>query len=388
MRLISESDKKHILSLYSINEKTDSLDTNLGKNGVYKPTTEDLDLFKYTGIVPHLKANDRRDWIEKMSIFLLSELELIKSQKAWGAIPCKPCKLSITGTVEGDWDDDKTCLNTHLLAKTWKCPEGHSAYSVMAKEYGTIEWDKMKDQVNSFSSYEDPAAKFISDNKHELLMAASIGVLFIPLLNIGVGVGAAAGVSLGIDLIDASIYLSEGDKYSAGLSVVFALVPLGFIAKKIGIKLTPQIIKPLLDKIANKTTKPLSQLEKKILEGLNKNKGLFTKYARLYGRRALVKKILTKKGSLKFILSLSKKFGKLSFFAGKLGLQIGGIYYTYDKLYNIFNTNPKESKKLEKTYSEEKENINNQVSNQILQSNVSDNELLRIASTEMSDDEI
>jgi hypothetical protein len=274
MRLISESDKKHILSLYSINEKTNPLYSNLGKNGVYKPTTEDLDLFKYTETVPHLKANDRRDWIEKMSIFLLSELELIKSQKGWGSIPCKPCKLSITGTVNGDGNNNNTCVNTHLLAKTWKCPEGYSAYSVMAKEYGTIEWDKMRDQVNSFSSYEDPAAKFISDNKHELLMAASIGVLFIPLLNIGVGVGAAAGVALGLDLIDAGIYLSEGDEYSAGLSVVFALVPLGFIAKKIGVKLTPNIIKPLLNKIAKKTIKPLSQYEKKILEGLNKNKGL------------------------------------------------------------------------------------------------------------------
>jgi hypothetical protein len=380
MRLISESDKKHILSLYSINEKTNPLDSNLGKNGVYKPTTEDLNLFKYTETVPNLKANDRRDWVEKMSIFLLSELELIKYQKSWGSIPCKPCKLSITGTVYGDSNNDKTCVNTHLLAKTWKCPEGYNAYSVMAKEYGTIEWDKMKDQVNSFSSYEDPAAKFISDNKHELLMAASIGALFIPVIG--------PGLSLGIDLIDAGIYLYEGDKYSAGLSAVFALVPLGFIAKKTGIALTPKIIKPFLLKIGNKTTKPLSEFEKRLLEGLNKNKGLFTKYARLYGRKALVKKILTKKGSLKFILSVSKKFGKLSFFVGKLGLQIGGVYYTYDKLYNIFNTNPKEAKKLEEEYSEEKENIDNQVTNQILQSNISDNELLKLSSTEMSDDEI
>jgi len=158
MELISEIDKKHILSLYGINEQSDK----------YKPTTEDLNIFKYTETVPIFKVTNRRDWIEKMSIFLLSELELIKSQKAWGAIPCKPCKLSISGTIAVDVENDKTCLNTHLLAKNWKCPDGYNAYSVMAKEYGSVEWPKMSNLVKNFSTYEDPAAKFISDNAAKL----------------------------------------------------------------------------------------------------------------------------------------------------------------------------------------------------------------------------
>ena len=384
---ISNTEKEHIKKLYGINEQdmraplqTKPLQTNAGKynkDGGYKPTQKDLSYFNYTGTFPNLKANNSQDWVEKASIYLLSQLELVKSQKGWGSVPCKPCQLSLSGSIIKDYDNGKTCLNTQLLSKKWVCPEGFSAYSVMTKEYGTVDWNKMKSQVDVLEKFEDSLSKFMSENKHEILMAASIGALFIPVIG--------PGLSLGIDLIDAGIYLAEGDKYSAGLSAVFALIPLGVIGKKIGMKIVPESVKSLLDKVGKKTTKPLTEYDKKILEGLNKNKNLFNRYTRLYGRKALINKLLSKKGSLKFITLVVRNLGKSSYNLSKIGLQIGGIYYTYDQLYNIMTKDSKKFASLESGYEKEKNKIDNQVGNQMAQSNISDDKLIGIETTSLED---
>lgn len=385
---ISITEKNRIKKLYGLleqqvmsnNPDQKILPTNKGKyyaDGGYKPTQEDLSIFNYTDTFPNLKAKDRRDWIEKAAIYLGSELELVKYQKGWGSTPCKQCQLSLSGSIIKDYDNGKTCLNTRLLSKQWFCPAGFSAYSTIAKEYGTLDWNKMKAQVGLFDNYADPISNFLSENKHEILMAASIGALFIPVIG--------PALSLGIDLVDAGIYLAEGDKYSAGLSAVFALIPLGVIGKKIGMKILPENVKSLLSKVGKKTTIPLTAYDKKIMEGLNKNKGLFTRYTKIYGRKALIDKLLETKGSLKLITLMFRKLGKVSYNLSKLGLQIGGIYYGYDQLYNLMKNDTQKFVEIESKYKNEKNKINNQVANQISKSDVGDDKLIGIVTEPLED---
>jgi hypothetical protein len=115
----------------------------------YKPTQKDLAYFNYTNTFPNLKAKDSRDWIEKASIYLGQELEVLKSQKGWSVTPCNACSTTITGSLAKDITNKQLCVNSSLQSKTWKCPEGYSFYSVMARDYNTTDWSKMYNLVKS-----------------------------------------------------------------------------------------------------------------------------------------------------------------------------------------------------------------------------------------------
>jgi hypothetical protein len=158
--VITESERNHILDLYGLLEQamsaplqTKPLQTNAGKynnSGGYKPTQDDLKVFNYTSGFPNLKANDKKDWWEKASIYLGHELEVLKSQKGWSVTPCNACSTTITGSLAKDIANKKLCVNSNLVSKTWKCPEGYNFYSVMGRDYGGItDWAKLVKLVKS-----------------------------------------------------------------------------------------------------------------------------------------------------------------------------------------------------------------------------------------------
>lgn len=177
--VISESERNHILDLYGLLEQsmykpgvkrqsvsvsrnntpglntnqTKPLQTNAGKynsSGGYKPTQDDLKVFNYTNVFPNLKANDKRDWSEKASIYLGHELEVLKSQKGWSVTPCNACSTTLSGSLAKDIANKKLCVNSNLATKTWKCPEGYGFLSVMGRDYGGItDWAKMYNLVKS-----------------------------------------------------------------------------------------------------------------------------------------------------------------------------------------------------------------------------------------------
>ena len=168
---------------------------------------------------------------------------------------------------------------------------------------------------------------------HILLPILSIGALFIPV------VGPA--LSLGLELADAAFYLQEGDKEMAGLSLAFTIIPFGELVRQIP-AVKGQTVKWLTQAIKKgKQGKSLSKLEQQAVIEVATNKktieGLSKKHARLL-KRDLLKNAFKASGSIKDKIGLMYKISKTYRGSGllNLGLQIGGIFYTYDKLFEIY----------------------------------------------------
>jgi hypothetical protein len=172
--IISESEKKHILGLYGLleqqvksnNPDQKILPTNKGKYDDYKPTKADFDIFKYYDFPP-FKVKTRSDWVEQASIYLGYQLEVFKYQKGFGSQPCNACSTTITGSLSKDIQNKNLCVNNNLLAKKWKCPEGSSFYSVMARDYNTVEYPKMYNLVKTAPKYKDELDRFVEKIRKE-----------------------------------------------------------------------------------------------------------------------------------------------------------------------------------------------------------------------------
>jgi hypothetical protein len=203
--------------------------------------------------------------------------------------------------------------------------------------FGYNPWSKdpnnLRDAMKRQEEYNSNVFKFIDENKHGLLDIAAIGTSFIPVVG--------PFISIGIELGNAALYASEGDNYTAGLSLAFSLIPAGQLIRRIPAvkKLGRNGLALLLKKANNpKTVKVLSQAEKEVLEQSNKN----SKWISRTATKELSKKVtngLVSKMNLpqlvKFIYSFSKKYPK-TFNITNFGLQFGGIWYSYDKLAEIY----------------------------------------------------
>jgi hypothetical protein len=215
--------------------------------------------------------------------------------------------------------------------------------------------------------------KFIDENKHGLLDIAAIGTAFIPLVG--------PFISLGLELGNAALYANEGDNYSAGLALSFALIPGGQLIRRIPSvkKLGRNGLASLLKKAKNpKLVKTLTKTEKESLEQINKN----SKWITLTAAKELSKKIAkvsVKKMKLpqlvKFVYSFSKKYPK-TYNITTMGLQIGGIWYSYDKLAQIYGLKDKSEsniegnqliskKQLESQFNNDKEKLNSEIVNSL-----------------------
>jgi hypothetical protein len=174
---------------------------------------------------------------------------------------------------------------------------------------------------------------FIYEYRHGLIDIAAIGSLFIPF------VGPA--ISMGLELANSSLYFSEGDPYMAGFSLVFALIPgIGEIpaVKKLGRDGLAKLLKKARIQDAKFTKTELEALEQ-----INKNKKWLKLTASKEASKLLVQSTF-KKLSLPQIVrgmyNLSLKH-PTKFNLAKIGLIIGGVWYSYEKLAEIFGIKPK-----------------------------------------------
>jgi hypothetical protein len=177
---------------------------------------------------------------------------------------------------------------------------------------------------------------FIYEYRHGLIDIASVGTFFIPV------VGPL--ISLGLELANAEMYRREGDPYTAGLSLAFAMIPFGELVAKVPAvkKLGKNGLKSLIKKSSDNTAK-ITKLEKEVLEGLNKNKNWITKKVSKEAAELVLRKSLSKI-SLSQIIKTVYKLGKKNptkFNLMKLGLQIGGAWYSWDKLAEIYGIKEK-----------------------------------------------
>jgi hypothetical protein len=230
------------------------------------------------------------------------------------------------------YDLGKT-LNENVVLEQ---PESRSAF-------GHNPWSKDPNQsaiaaMERQSQYIKDVTEFIENNKHGILQVAAIGSLFIPI------VGPA--ISLGLDLVDTSLYYSEGDNYMAGFSLAFAMIPgSALIAKIPAVK---QIGKKGLIKILKlasnpKSVKTLNKVEQEAIEQITKNSKWITLTAAKEITKKMAKLVMVKIKLPEFVRLMIKFNIKNPIKSGILnaGLQIGGITYGWNQLANLYGINEK-----------------------------------------------
>lgn len=154
---------------------------------------------------------------------------------------------------------------------------------------------------------------------------------------------AASGLALSFGGANAISYYNEGDKYTAGLILMFSLIPAGILMRqfksiaKYGPKKVFESMKVVKSGGGTETQKKIA---KEVSEELGKKGDVVNN---LIGKE-FVKQFLSRllKSSTKALvgtLALAKKAGLL---VGTAGLTIGGINYAWDKIYSLMGKNEKE----------------------------------------------
>ena len=307
------------------------------------------------------------------------EIEVLKSQKMgggkWdsynkqGVKDCEPCHLTVTGTISGDIQKKSFCINKKLYdGRGWDCPQGFNLYSVLTKEYEISSiskenqskiFDLVRTQLPTIK-YVDPlttlgtgiakgvteTAKSVYEYRHGILTTISLLSLFIPV------VGPI--LSLTADLVDAGLYYGEGKKYTAGLTLIFGLIPAAQLAK-MGVKKTPSLASKIeklaeLEKTGTLKEGDLGKLftkeELKSLEKIGENLPEVKLLAQTALSEKMISKVLpgTKLGTL---ITWFKTYGYknpiISNIIGQ-GLMISGVWYSWHKLANMSNITDLEEK--------------------------------------------
>jgi hypothetical protein len=315
---------------------------------------------------------------EKNALNFAREIEVLKEQKMsgleYGTYWCKDCTLTTTGTLVGDINFEsrntsekqqygKFCVNEDVYNGKWKCDNGYSLMSVISKEYGIgsltnenitkvynlinrkLPTYKQIDPITKvgrvISKSAEETAKFLYENRHETLQIMALISLLIPLI------GPAA--ALAFDLADASLYLAEEEYYDAGLAFAFAFIPGVMLFKKGFQNVTKKQLKNI-SKFYAKGPKliKLSSEELKFAKLIEENSTWIKNQFLLNSVKNSLKSFY-KNTKLSKIVEIVNKFKynnpKKALVFG-IGLQIGGIWYTWIKLANIFNIKNKENKEL------------------------------------------
>ena len=223
-------------------------------------------------------------------------------------------------------------------------------------DYWLEEYQKILQKFNPNETYDfetpfDSASKeilppFTREVAHIVLPIVSIATSFIP----GVGIGTwllRSALSFGIESLDAAIYkYADENDYAAGLALIFAFAgPLDSGLEMLVAKYGPSLIK----KIALKQTN-FTKGELELAANVTANGGKYTRLSKIGMARQFTKQLITKSAKssdiLKFILKLIKTGRLTANFTTRLGLQIGGSFYTWDaiaKNMGICNTIPLEA---------------------------------------------
>jgi hypothetical protein len=262
---------------------------------------------------------------------------------------CKGNKLSINGTFKQDLERFKKdspslpnspyfCYNQAATQNKWSAPMDNDLgtpnyVSELTNTFGTLDTCTIFGMLSEIPKFDWDAA----DKKdwENVLIGLSIGSLVLP----GIGVY----VSLASDLALSALYYSQGKNYDAGLALAFSIIPFGQLAPKIpGVKKLgkagfQKLVKKVNEAVTSKKYSKLIQEEKDILKELIKEGEWISKKAAQIVKKVTIYK-LSKLISLEQLLKIMYKYIKWSKknpFKNTL-IQIGGIWYSYDKLADIY----------------------------------------------------
>lgn len=203
---------------------------------------------------------------------------------------------------------------------TFKVPKKVSQKTTL---YGTEEEYEEEEEYNIMSAAISlvipPAA---SEALHLALPAMSMALSFFPPL------------AVAVELVDAGLYYVEGDKYSAGLGLCFALIPggaFGMLAKRLGKVGQKLLMKKVSQEAAGVAVKYTDE-ELKLLKELGENSTELALKAALLSKALiiLVKGAATIIELFKIVYWLVKKGFLLPKFLITTGIEIGGVFCTWD----------------------------------------------------------
>jgi hypothetical protein len=217
--------------------------------------------------------------------------------------------------------------------------------SELTNTFGTLDTCTIFGMLSEIPKFDWDAA----DKKdwENVLIGLSVGSLVLP--------GIGLYVSLASDLALSALYYSQGKKYEAGLTLAFGIIPFGQIAHKIpGVKELGKegfrkLVKKVNDAVTSKKYSKLIQKEKDVLKGLIKENDWISKKAAQIVKKVTIYK-LSKLISLEQLLKIMYnyiKWSKKNPFKNML-IQIGGIWYSYDKLADIYGIKNVETKNYDK----------------------------------------
>ena len=181
---------------------------------------------------------------------------------------------------------------------------------------------------------------FKSFDYHDWLTTVEIlsglaGAIPTPLTPVLLGISAAAGVANGLG------YISEGDKYTGGLMIAFSILPAHQLysvlknsatLRNAGVPAVKEALEAVGEGVATKQQK---QLVKEIVEETVEDAPKLV----IETQKHIFKQSLLNfsKKSIKYVLAVLVILSKLGFGLAKVGIVIGGIFFTYDELYLFFN---------------------------------------------------
>lgn len=262
---------------------------------------------------------------------------------------CNGNMLSINGTFKQDLDRYKKdfpslpnspyfCYNQNAIQNRWNAPMDENLgtpnyVNELMNTFGTLDTCIIFGMLENLPKFDWGAA----DKKdwENILIGLSIGSMVIP----GIGIY----ISLASDLALSGLYYSQGKNYDAGLALAFSIIPFGQIANKIpGVRqLGENGFKKLLRKVTKASTtqkySKLLEIEKETLKNMVKNKEWAISTVTPVIKKITINK-LSKLINLEQFLRIIYnyvRFSKKNPFKNML-LQIGGIWYTYDKLSDIY----------------------------------------------------
>lgn len=197
----------------------------------------------------------------------------------------------------------------------------------------TRDLDRIYSNPNTAREYNREMAQFTIDFANWI----SDPHVFLPLaaLILTVATGGTAGlVAAGLlELADVALYINEKDYTSAGIGVIFALIPGAQLIRRLGVgEITENQVKTLIRKVSNKLD--LTNTEKNILNAIEENKNwiksqILLRTAKGLGQRVLMKSIA--KGSYKAFIYTLLRLSQIGLLSWKFGWRVtalGGILLT------------------------------------------------------------
>ena len=272
---------------------------------------------------------------------------------------CGPGKLSVGKSFQDDLDrykrDKSTlqnapyfCFNQSAIQNKWDVPKDNETgvpnyMFSLSQNFGTYDSCKILSLLNELPKFDwDRADK---EDWKNIFTALGIGTGLAGMAATGPMATFLLLAATASDLGLASMEYYTGDYYDAGLTLAFGLIPFLDLP---GVKqYSKTFIRNLHTKVLEAKVlgkyKKLTPIEKEALNNIIKNKDKIIKASTQYLKNEIKSKVIQKikQSGLSAFLKITRGIYKTSNWRSRnplrsLILDIGGVFYTYDQLADIY----------------------------------------------------